>query len=118
MPSQSETRVKVVVVTSVQPVRSVNDGTRPARQRILSVRVEVAHQSIFGVERTLVRITDAQIDRQTRRQLPVVLKIEAMNRRAGEPTRQLGREQALADVASQETGEGVAGVRHLCAIGL
>ncbi len=118
MPGQPKARIEVVVIPNIEAAARVNNRAWPTCQGILRGRIEVAHQSVLGVERTLVRVADTEVERQRRRQLEVVLEVKAVNRGTGKPTCQLRREQALADIACEETGERVAGIGRRCAVRL
>ena len=72
----------------------------------------------FVVNGTLVRVPYAIVERQGRRNFPIVLNIEAVHIGPGSQLVNSDWNKVRICVTSQETGEGIAGSRCDCAIRL
>ena len=118
MPGETKARIEVVVVTLVQAAGRVDDGARPAGDFVPGGGIEVRHQPVLGVERALIGVPNTPIDRQGRRELPVILEIEAIDRGTRQPTGEFAAEDGLRYVARQKTGKRVARVGNRAAVRL
>src|SRR5713101_2524963 len=109
MPSQANPRLKVVVVAAAEGARGMDQAAHPSGERIDGLGIKIRLLSVFRGKRALIRVPDAQIQRQGRRELPVVLEIEGVGPRARVPVGQRPGELRLAHVTQKESSEGVTG---------
>src|SRR3989442_980415 len=109
MPGQSDPRLNVVVVAAAKGARGMNQAAPPSRKRVDGLGIKIRLLAVLRGKRALVRVPDAQIERQGRRELPVVLKIKGVGSRARIPACQSPGELGLAHITQKEPREAVAG---------
>jgi len=86
VPSDTEPRLKILEVARIQSARGVNDGSHSSRHGIDGGRTEIADQAVSGMKWTLGGPSETEVQRQRARELPIVLKVEAVNCIARQPS--------------------------------
>src|ERR1019366_6743501 len=81
MPSQAEARLKILPVPIVEPGGGVNHGAHNPGQWIDGGGAELALLAMRGVERAFGRPAQSHVESQVLRKLPVVLEIQAIDRK-------------------------------------
>src|SRR5437773_958959 len=118
MPGQANPRLKVVVVAPAESAGGMDQPAHSAGERVDRLGIEIRFLTILRAKRALIRVSNAEIQRQSRRELPVILKIEGVGSRAGVPVCQRLSELGLAHITQKESGKGVARARHWLSVGL
>src|SRR6202011_2043303 len=105
-------------VAVIETSRCVNDRTHLARERVDCSGAEIALEALLGVERRFRRPAQTEVECQSLRDFPVVLKIQTINVVAWQPGVDVTREVYLAHGAEFESSEGVAGIGYRLAVRL
>src|SRR5687767_4254707 len=108
MPSHSDARLEIVLVPPAQPPCRVNDRAEASRKWIDGLRVEGGNSLVGGSVWRLVAVTQAQVQCDGWAELPVILKVEAVDRRAWLPVLQLLVKRSAPHRSGEEAGESVA----------
>ena len=94
----------------------MDDPPSPSRKWIRGVRVEITHLPILGIERALIGVTNAHVQCQRWRNLPIILEIEAVDGRTWQSACELAGKDPLPHGPKEETCKRVACVRNIVAV--
>src|SRR5262249_31676324 len=76
MPSQSNPRHEVIVVTTAESAGGMNQATYSSCERVGRLRIKICSLTKLRAKRALIGVPDPKIERQGRRDFPVVLEVE------------------------------------------